>query len=181
MPSVLILLAHPALERSRLNRRLAEQVRGLDGVTLHDLYEAYPDFSIDVPREQALLLEHDTVVFQHPMFWYSTPAMLKEWQDLVLQHGWAYGSAGTALAGKRLLCALTTGAQREAYTPEGFHGCTIDELLRPLERTARLCGMRWLTPFVTHGALRMSAEDVEAAALRWRGRVEALRDGREEV
>jgi glutathione-regulated potassium-efflux system ancillary protein KefG len=181
MPSVLILLAHPALERSRLNRRLAERVRDLDGVTLHDLYEAYPDFAIDVPREQALLVEHDTVVFQHPMFWYSTPAILKEWQDLVLEHGWAYGSAGTALSGKRLLCALTTGAKGEAYTPEGFNGCSVDELLLPIERTVRLCRMRWLAPFVTYGAHTMGADDIEAAATRWRERVEALRDGAEEV
>lgn len=181
MQPVLILLAHPALERSRLNRRLADAVRGIEGVKVHDLYEAYPDLAIDVAREQALLLAHDTVVFQHPMFWYSTPAILKEWQDLVLTHGWAYGAAGKALEGKRLLSALTTGAQGEAYGPRGHNRYTIDELLRPIEQTARLCRMRWLPPFVTHGAHHMKPDDIGAAAQRWRARVEALLDGREEV
>ena len=88
MSKVLILFAHPALEKSRVNRRLVEAVRDLPDVTIHDLYEEYPDFDIDVPREQTLLMEHDILVLQHPFFWYSTPAMIKEWFDLVLQHGW---------------------------------------------------------------------------------------------
>jgi glutathione-regulated potassium-efflux system ancillary protein KefG len=174
MSPVLVLLAHPALERSRLNRRLAAALAGLSGVTVHDLYEAYPDLAIDVAREQSLLSAHDTVIFQFPMFWYSTPAILKEWQDLVLTHGWAYGAAGRALDGKRMLCALTTGAQGEAYGPGGHNGCTIDELLRPLEQTARLCRMRWLRPFVTHGAHAMEPAHIGAAADAWRAQVEAL-------
>jgi len=73
---ILVLFAHPALDKSRVNRVLIEGLHDLEGVTLHDLYEAYPDFGIDVAREQGLLLEHDLIVFQHPMFWYSTPAIL---------------------------------------------------------------------------------------------------------
>ena len=92
--TILILFAHPALEKSRVNRVLIRDIPGIEGVTFHDLYETYPDFDIDVAREQELLLAHDTIVLHHPFFWYSTPAMLKEWQDLVLEHGWAYGSGG---------------------------------------------------------------------------------------
>src|SRR6187455_1899648 len=100
---VLILFAHPALHRSRVNRVLVEAVRSLEGVTFHDLYEVYPDLLLDVDREQALLREHDVVVWQHPFFWYSAPALVKEWQDLVLELGFAYGEGGTALRGKRAL------------------------------------------------------------------------------
>lgn len=176
MSAVLILFAHPALERSRVNRAMLEAVQETDGVTVHDLYEAYPDLGIDVAREQALLLEHDVIVFQHPMFWYSTPAILKEWQDLVLQHGWAYGSAGDALRGKRMTCALTTGGGEQAYGPAGHNRYTVDELLRPIEQTARLCKMRWLRPFVVHGTHQMGAAAIDAAAQRWRQHALALRD-----
>jgi len=93
MPGVLVLFAHPALEKSRVNRRLAAAVADLPGVTLHDLYEAYPDFDVDVKREQDLLVAHDVLVVQHPFYWYSTPALVKQWEDLVLEHGWAYGTA----------------------------------------------------------------------------------------
>ncbi len=95
---ILILFAHPALEKSRVNRHLVAGVRDLPGVTFHDLYEAYPDFNILVPHEQELLEAHDVVVLQHPFYWYSTPALVKEWEDLVLQHGWAYGTGGTPSA-----------------------------------------------------------------------------------
>ena len=47
---------------------------GIEGVTLKDLYAEYPDFHIDVDREQADLLAHDVLVFLHPLYWYSTPA-----------------------------------------------------------------------------------------------------------
>ncbi|MBW4697824.1 MAG: NAD(P)H-dependent oxidoreductase [Aphanocapsa lilacina HA4352-LM1] len=145
---ILILFAHPALEKSRVNRRLIQAVTGLAGVTIHDLYEAYPDFYINVKREQELLVTHDIVVFQHPFYWYSSPAILKEWQDLVLEYGFAYGHEGTALRGKKFLSAITTGGSEQAYSREGHNYFTVRELLVPFEQTARLCGMEYLPPFV---------------------------------
>lgn len=173
---ILILFAHPALEKSRVNRRLIAAVRDLPGITFHDLYEAYPDFHISVPHEQKLLETHDVVVMQHPFFWYSTPAILKEWQDLVLEHGWAYGSAGVALRGKRLLSVITAGGREAAYRHGGFNHYTIRELLRPLEQTARLCGMDYLPPFVAHGTHGMTEETLRHHARDYRRLVEALRD-----
>lgn len=177
-PQILILFAHPALEKSRVNRRLAAAVRNLDGIRFNDLYEAYPEFDVDVEREQKLLTAADLVILQHPFFWYSTPALLKQWEDLVLEHGWAYGSEGTALRGKRILSAITTGGREEAYQRGGHNRYTMAELLRPFEQTARLCGMDWLPPFVVHGTHRMTLEQIERHAADYRRTVEALRDGR---
>jgi glutathione-regulated potassium-efflux system ancillary protein KefG len=179
--SVLILFAHPALEKSRVNRVLIRDVREFRGVTFHDLYEVYPDFDIDVRREQLLLLDHAIIVFQHPLFWYSTPAILKEWQDLVLEHGWAYGREGTALRGKMFLNAITTGGRETAYQREGYNRFTIQELLAPLEQTARLCGMDVLPPFVVHGTHGMTEEEIHRHANDWRRTIEALRDERLDV
>jgi glutathione-regulated potassium-efflux system ancillary protein KefG len=178
---VLVLFAHPAQEKSRVNRILVEGIRDLPGVMVHDLYEQYPELDIDVPREQALLLGHDVIVLQHPFFWYSTPAILKEWQDLVLEHGWAYGSSGTALRGKRMLNAITTGGREVAYARDGHNRFTMRELLVPLEQTARLCGMRYLAPFVVHGTLGMTRAQAERHASEWRRTLEALRDNRVDV
>lgn len=173
---VLILLAHPALHRSRVNRALAQRVRDLDGVTVHDLYEAYPDFDMDVAAEKALLASHRVIVWQHPFYWYSTPAILKEWQDLVLEFGWAYGPGGTALQGKLFLQALTTGGQQEAYGPDGFNRHTIRQLLAPAIQTARLCQMVPLPPHVVHGTHRLSDAQIHAAADGYRALIVALRD-----
>lgn len=148
---ILILFAHPALEKSWVNRRLIQAVRGIDSITIHDLYEHYPNFHIDVKLEQELLLAHDILVFQHPFYWYSSPAILKEWQDLVLEHGFAYGHKGTALRGKKFLSAITTGGSEQAYCRQGHNYFTVRELLAPFEQTAHLCGMEYLPPFVIQG------------------------------
>lgn len=178
MSKILILFAHPALEKSRVNRELAAAVRDLPGVTFHDLYEAYPEFDIDVQREQALLLEHDVIVLQHPFFWYSTPALLKEWQDLVLEHGWAYGSEGKMLEGKQALSVVTTGGREQAYDPEGLNRFTMLQFLAPIEQTFRLCGVEYRPPFVVHGTHGMAGEGIRAHAEDYRRLLEAIREER---
>jgi len=179
MPSrVLVLFAHPALEKSRVNKVLVKHAQEQDGITFHDLYEAYPDFAIDVKREQTLLVSHDIVVFHHPMFWYSTPAILKEWQDLVLEHGWAYGHEGTALRGKTLFQALTTGGREKAYQHHGYHEHTLRELLLPVEQTALLCGMEYLPPFAVHGTHGMHEDEIWRHGRDYGRLLEAFREGR---
>jgi glutathione-regulated potassium-efflux system ancillary protein KefG len=175
---VLILFAHPALERSRINRRLAAAVQALPGVTFHDLYEHYPDFDIDVKREQQVMEAHPVVVMQHPFYWYSTPALLKQWQDLVLEHHWAYGAGGTKLQGKILLSAITSGGGEASYTREGFHGRTVLELLAPVAQTARLCGMHYPPPFIAHGTHGMPDAEVQRHTRDYVRLIEALRDRR---
>jgi glutathione-regulated potassium-efflux system ancillary protein KefG len=171
---VLLVVAHPAFERARVTPALAHAGAAAPGVELHDLYEAYPDFLIDVEAEQQRLLDHDIVALQFPFFWYSVPALLKEWIDLVFTHGFAYGRGGTRLAGKTLLCGLSTGGSAEAYGPGGGNRFTIEEFLRPLEATAHLCGMRWAPPFVVHGAAVLTPEGLASAAEGWAARLAAL-------
>ena len=175
---ILILFAHPALENSRVNIQLMRAVRNLTGVTFHDLYEAYPRLLIDVKREQRLVEEHDIVIFQHPFYWYSSPAILKEWQDLVLEYGYAYGKGGKAFEGKLLMNAITTGGPREAYRPEGNNRFTVRQFLAPFDQTAHLCHMIYLAPFVIHRALFIMDEaQCVPFATQYRMVVEALRDG----
>ena len=119
---VLILFAHPALQKSRVNRRLIAAVRNMENVTINDLYEEYPDFFVDIKREQELLLSHDIIIFQHPLYWYSCPALLKEWQDLVLQYGFAYGAQWTKLNVKWVLTAITAGGPLSAYQRDSCYG-----------------------------------------------------------
>lgn len=174
---ILILFAHPALEKSRVNRHLIQAIQGWDSVTIHDLYEAYPDFHINVKFEQDLLLAHDIIVFHHPFYWYSSPAILKEWLDLVLEYGFAYGHEGTALRGKKLLSAITTGGGEQAYCKEGYNRFTIRELLVPFEQTAHLCGMEYLPPFVVQGTHQLREQhQIAKHAEDYRAIITALRD-----
>lgn len=154
MAKIIVYYAHPGQTFSRANRAMARRASDIEGITFVDLYAEYPRHDIDVRREQARLLEHDVIVFQFPLYWYSTPSLLKEWQDLVLQHGFAYGHGGDKLAGKTLLLAITAGGSDEAYTQEGYQQHTMRTFLTPLEQTAGLCQMRFPPPYVLFGALK---------------------------
>lgn len=176
---VLILTAHPSPRRSEVTRQMVKVAEWIPGVTLVDLYAEYPTFDIDVDLEQERLDDHDIIIFLHPMFWYSTPAILKEWQDLVLEYGYAYGTGGTKLHGKTFFSALSTGGPEEAYRPEGYNHFTVRQLLAPLEQTANLCGMRFLPPFVLHrarSAKKLGA--LEPHLEQWEDLLESLVHGR---
>jgi len=174
MAKVLILFAHPALEKSRVHARLIKHVRNIEGVTFNDLYQAYPDLDIDIKREQQLLLEHDIIIWQHPFYWYSAPAIIKQWQDLVLEHGWAYGSGGTQLTGKRIFNAISCGGPRGAYSKGGRNRFSIRELLTPFDQTAYLCHMTYMPPFAVHGTHALSREDIELHAIQYEQLLVAL-------
>jgi len=159
MPNkILILFAHPSQHRSEINLPLIKASSNLEAVTVVDLYAEYPDYCIDIDREQQRLREHDVIVFMFPLYWYSTPAILKEWQDLVLEYGFAYGHDGAAAHGKTLLCAITAGGTENAYETNGYNHYSIRELLRPIEQTATLCGISYLPSYALFGS-RTALED----------------------
>lgn len=167
MPRVLVLFAHPRLEKSRSNMALLSRFPKHKDITFRDLYETYPDFNIDIGREQRSLLEHEVIVWHHPLYWYSAPPLLKQWIDLVLTFGWAYGPGGNALAGRTVQHVITTGGADVAYTKDGFHGWTLEEFLRPLQRTATLCHMHWAPPFAVHGTNKLTDAELERYAERY--------------
>jgi len=154
MANVIVYYAHPGHRFSSANKAMHAEARKIQGISLVDLYAEYPRFDINIDREQRRLLDHDVVVFQFPMFWYSTPSLLKEWQDLVLEHGFAYGTGGDKLTGKTMMLAVTAAGDREAYSEQGYQHYPIRTFLTPLERTARLCHMEFSAPYVLYGSLR---------------------------
>lgn len=149
---VLLLFAHPSQRRSEVNIELFRAAKKIPGVTRVDLYREYPKYNIDIATEQQRLLDHDVILFQFPLYWYSTPSILKEWQDLVLEYGFAYGTNGTALHGKQFMCIITAGGREDAYQSDGYNHYTIRELLHPIEQTASLIGMQYLPPFILFGS-----------------------------
>ena len=178
MPRILILFAHPRLEKSRTNRALIRQVPRHHDITLRDLYELYPDFNVDIVREQQFLEAHDIVVLHHPFYWYSMPPLLKQYIDLVYAFGWAYGPGGTALRDKVQFHVISTGGGEEAYTTEGFHGSTLAQFMLPLKRTATLCGMTWLPPFAVQATNRLGDAELERTAAQYARLLTGLADGR---
>lgn len=167
--STLVLLAHPELETSRGNAMLAAAAHDTPGVTVHDLYAAYPDQRVDVAAEQTLAEAHDAIVMQFPLFWYSTPPILKTWLDEVLELGWAYDPAGEhgtgrALRGTTLSCAVTTGAPESEFASTGWNQRPLEEFLTPLEGTANFLEMPWRDPFVVYATWALTDDDLAESA-----------------
>ncbi|BCM25999.1 NAD(P)H-dependent oxidoreductase [Methyloradius palustris] len=174
---VLVIFAHPSFETSRMNRALISVARECENVTVHDLYETYPNQFVDVACEQKLLNEHDVLVMQHPLQWYSCPPLMKSWLDNVLTTGWAYGPGGSALEGKYWVHAITSGGPEFMYQRGGYNNFSMAELLRPFEQTADFCSMHYLRPFLTHEVLRLEDEDIKQQAEQYRQWLLAITQG----
>lgn len=181
MKKILILFAHPAIEKSKIHKRLTDSLKNLPGITVNNLYENYPDFYIDIVAEQQLLIEHDIIVWQHPFYWYSSPAILKEWFDLVLQHGFAYGHKGKSLSGKLVLSVISTGGNMEVYSKEGRNHFSINEFLIPFKQSANLCGMEYLPPYVIYGSHLINLTDIEKHIIKYKKLMTSLRDEKWEI
>ena len=168
--SVLVIVAHPAMEHSRVNRALLRSANALLArgsaqatsrpVEVRDLYRLYPDYLIDIAAEQAALARARLVVWQHPIHWYSMPPLMKLWVDEVLAFGWAYGPGGESLRGKDLWLVASTGGPQDSYLPDSYNRYFFDAFLPPYEQTAALCGMRFLPPMMLHGAHRVTRDEV---------------------
>ncbi len=163
--NILLLLFHPRYEDSRANKTIVNEISNLDSVTIRDMYELYPDFDIDIKAEQAELLAHDIIIWQHPFYWYNCPPLMKQWLDLVLEYGWAYGTGGNKLQGKWIMNSLTSAGTFEVYRKEGRNRFTYRQLLSPFDQTAYLCHMEYLPPFVLPGANKVTQDRAEEYAI----------------
>ena len=164
MSKILIIFAHPYPQQSRVNRPLLEEVQGMSGVEVIDLYEKYPDFYIDIATEQQQLTAADLIVFHHPFYWYSAPALLKHWQDTVLEERFALKEGGYALRGKRVMSMVTVGHSKSSYQKDGYDRFPIGTFLLPYEQMAFHCGMQYLEPFVVYNAHRISEAEIALQA-----------------
>jgi len=173
---ICVIHAHPYPGQSRINRALADALRGTKNLDLRSLYDVYPDFDIDVDAEQRALAAAQLVVWMHPVYWYNVPSLLKHWFDKVLTYGWAYGEGGTVLHGKHCLWVPTTGGDEREYTASGLHGQPFDHFTPVIEQTARFCGMEWESPYVIHGANAIDDAKLAAHAQMLQQRLAPWRD-----
>ena len=179
MTDLIVYYAHPGHRFSRANKSMADLARKIDGIEFVDLYAEYPRHDVDVPREQKRLLDHQVILLQFPVFWYSAPALVKDWIDLVLEHGFAYGAGGDALSGKTLMLAVTAGGPEEAYSSGGYQHYPLRTFLTPFEQTARLCKMHFSAPYVLYGSLRAPDQQLLEPHVSGYGRLlESIRDNK---
>jgi putative NADPH-quinone reductase len=143
----LVIVSHPDIQGSSSQQFLKESLPTHEKITFHHLEEWYPDGRIDCIAEQKLMQEHDRIIFQFPLYWYSSPAMLKQWQDEVLTESFAFGVHGTALRGKSFGLVLVIGNSEKAYQAGGREGFSLSAITIPFQAMAKKVGMHFLKPF----------------------------------
>lgn len=175
----LILLFRRDLSMSKANASLFRAASVLHDVKIIDMQARYPagtvDMICDAEAEVQILLGAERLVLQFPLQWYSTPALLKAWQDAVLTRMYYIRAEteGYLLAGTALIVAVTVGNTSEAYSRTGANYFTIDEILTPLKATAHRCGLLWHKPYLVFKADKLDATSLDAAGS---GYVRALED-----
>ena len=164
--TTVLLLAHPEFAASRANRALLTGLDYLAELEVAELYALYPDGEIDVAVERARLLRADRLVLQFPLQWYSTPPLLKYWQDAVLTPlFYTEPDIASATFGLPVLAATTTGGPSASYQP---HGMTINKLFAPLQATARKCNWLWQAPFTVHDVRNLDDAALSRAGQEYR-------------
>ena len=174
---IALIYAHPAPNKSKVNKYLLQAVQYAEHVVVRDLYELYPNMFINAEAEQQLLIESDVIIFQFPIYWFSSPAILKEWMDRVLSGGFAYG-ASNQLVDKELMLCVTTGGTEDSYQEGGRHGAPLDVYLQPFKQTGLFCKMKLLPDFIIQGVGDMSAGEVAIAGQEYQKIIHELGKGR---
>lgn len=153
-----MILAHPKIEESIGNKIISELTNKNDNVEVRHLNALYPDFKINIKAEQTALLNADIIIFQYPLFWYSTPAILKEWIDQVFQYGFAFGKDGYLLKDKKVIVSITIGSGKQDYPKE-----TIDKILFPFQGLAAYCKMNYAGEVLSNNINNYTLEAEENA------------------
>lgn len=164
MKKTLLISGHPDYKHSLANRAIIDEFHRLvPHAEIVYLDALYPDFHIDVELEQKRLVEADTVIFEFPIYWYSAPSLMHRYFEDVLSHGFAYGSKGTALHGKKLIISFTTGAAEKEYSSEGYEHYTIEEFMPQFRALALLCGFDYQGEIYSCGMMLLNPDDKAAA------------------
>lgn len=167
-----------------LAQRLATELRSTSGpadVELADLaaegfdprytladrhtYRVGGDYTPDVAAEQERLDRATDLVLVFPVYWWSTPALLKGWFDRVFVNGWAFGldaEGGIVRKLDRLRIHLVPVAGDDAgvYDRHGYEQAMRTQLEHGI---VDFCGARrGVTAFV-HDSEREDAEGRAAA------------------
>ena len=159
MAKVLVISAHPHMERSLMNKTILEELKNFSAVSIHDIAEGC--CHVDVAAEQAALKEADTLVFQFPVYWFNAPALLKHWYEEVFTPDFAHGEGATGLKGKKLILSATVGAPEAAYSAEGL-GHSLKEFFANFYTMAAMTGMEMAEPVVSYGCAYIPGVSSEA-------------------
>lgn len=158
--NVLLVTGHTYEQISVANKLIVEELKQrIPALREDNLARLYPGFKMDVKAEQEKLLWADTIIIQVPFFWFSMPSIVMRWIEEVFTHGWAYGSTGTALKGKKIILGITAGSPTESYLGDAA-GLTVEDVNKRYNVTFSFCNMDFKGVVLTGGFLNMGDGNV---------------------
>ena len=164
----LVVLAHPGLGKSVINKRWKEELeKHPDKFFVHDLYGAYPDGKIDADSERKLIEKHGGLIMQFPFYWFGSPSLLKKWMDEVLPPPWACAAPEGAgnMVGRKVAIAVSAGIEEKDYGRNGRYKYTLEELTSPFEATFAYMDSDYKPMFSLCGTeYSPSSDDIEKSA-----------------
>ena len=163
MAKILVISGHPDYKNSVANRAILDDLhRSIPEAEIVYLDALYPDFRIDVPREQERVVGADIIVFEFPFWWFGSPSLMHRYVEDVFVHGFAYGSGGNPLKGKKFILSFTTGAPEAEYSPTGAEGFALESLLPPFLAMAKFVKLDYVGYVVSYGMALIDREDKKA-------------------
>ena len=152
----LVIVAHPEIDNSTTQQFFKEGLAGFDNYEWHEIKQEF-----EVAAERLLLIKADRIVFQFPLYWYSAPAILKQWLDEV------FSVNQLDLSGKELGLVVSTGSPAKDFQAGGTEKYTMSEVLRPYEMLANRLGMKYLTPVLIHQFAYLKETDKQRLLVRY--------------
>lgn len=147
----LVIVAHPQLANSSTESFLKAAVDNENNVMWHELKTPF-----DISQEQELLKSATRIIFQFPLYWYSAPAILKQWLDEVWN---SQLTSSYLLKGRELGIVTTVAHSASAFQPGASQGYTIAEILRPYQALAHAMEMKYLPPLPIYQFAQQSEEE----------------------
>ncbi|KRL55546.1 hypothetical protein FC70_GL001147 [Paucilactobacillus oligofermentans DSM 15707 = LMG 22743] len=151
-----MIVAHPEIDNSTTQQFFKEGLAGFDNYEWHEIKQEF-----EVASERLLLIKADRIVFQFPLYWYSAPAILKQWLDEV------FSVNQLDLSGKELGLVVSTGSPSKDFQAGGTEKYAMSEVLRPYEMLANRMGMKYLTPVVIHQFAYLKETDKQQLLVRY--------------
>lgn len=173
----LIIIIHPSLKNSIVNKRWIEELKKYpEDYLLHDIHQLYGDEKIDIEGEQQLIEKYDKIIFQFPFYWFNCPPFFKKWLDEVLTHGWAYGrNSEYKMAGKKIALAVTAGIDKADYETNGRYKYPLEVLTTPFEITFNYIRADYKSLFAFYGAEHhVTIERIEKSAREYVSFIESI-------
>lgn len=174
MPNILIVCGAQKtyISEGRFNRSLVAEAESVLS-TSHDVKVSILEDGFEIEEERDKWLWADSVILQFPVFWFSCPAILKNYMDTIYIRKVFYDKAssyggGGLLGGKSYMLSSTWNAPEKAFgDPETFYqGLDVDDALVAMHKAHQYIGMTALPSFTVFNVI--SDPDFEGQRIRWR-------------